>query len=113
MKNIQPTLTELEYNQKKRLTRRELFFAEMDKVVPWARIVKLIDPHYPTSGRRGRQPMPLESMLRIYCVQQWYNFSDRQAEDALYDMESVRRFVGFASVLDDLPDETTILHFRH
>ena len=68
----QTTFASLTYQSKKKLTRRERFLAEMDQVVPWAELVVLIDPHYPTSGRRGRQPMPLESMLRIYFMQQWY-----------------------------------------
>lgn len=109
----QTTFAELEYRNKKRQTRRELFLAEMETVVPWTDLLACIAPHYPKAGRRGRQPMPLASMFRIYCLQQWFNFSDRQMEDALYEIDSVRRFAGFASVTDALPDETTILHFRH
>lgn len=109
----QTSFAELEYRNKKRQTRRELFLAEMETVVPWADLLACIEPHYPKAGRRGRQPMPLGSMFRIYCLQQWFNFSDRQMEDALYEIDSVRRFAGFASVTDALPDETTILNFRH
>jgi transposase, IS5 family len=72
----------------------------------------LIAPHYPKAGR-GRQPLGLEKMLRIYCVQQWFNLSDPQAEDAIYDSEAIRRFVGVELSEDVIPDETTILRFRH
>jgi IS5 family transposase len=81
--------------------------------VPWAKLLVLIEPAYPTSGRCGRQPMPLASMLRIHCMQNWFSFSDRQMEDALYEIDSIRRFAGFGSVTEALPDETTILNFRH
>jgi len=109
----QTTFADLDYDHKKRQTRRELFLSEMEKAVPWALLLAQLVPLYPTSGRRGRQPMPLASMLRIHFMQQWFNFSDRQMEDALYEIESVRRFAGFAGVTSALPDETTILNFRH
>jgi len=85
----------------------------MQRVVPWARLSALIDPHYPkasTSG--GRPPIPLERMLRIYCLQQWYNLSDPAAEEALYDSIVMRKFAGVTSDGDIIPDETTILRFR-
>ncbi len=109
----QTSFADLEYAQKKRQTRREKFLAEMEKTVPWTKLIAVIVPHYPTTGRPGRQPMTLSSMFRIYCLQQWFNFSDRQMEDALYEIDSVRRFAGFSSVTESLPDETTILKFRH
>lgn len=109
----QASFADLEYASKKRLTRREVFLNEMEAVVPWPALLARLEPHYPKSGRRGRQPMALESMLRIYCVQNWFNFSDRQMEDALYEIESLRRFAGFSGVTAAMPDETTILNFRH
>lgn len=109
----QASFSDLEYASKKRQTRRELFLNEMEEVVPWSALLARLEPHYPKSGRRGRQPMALESMLRIYCPQNWFNFSDRQMEDALYEIESLRRFCGFSGVTEALPDETTILNFRH
>lgn len=109
----QTSFAELEYRNKKRLTRREVFLAEMERVTPWVELLAVVEPHYPKSGRRGRPPMGLSTMLRIYLIQQWFNFSDRQMEDALYEIESVRRFAGFTSVTAALPDETTILKFRH
>lgn len=102
----------LAYEQKKKKTRREQFLEEMDKVIPWESMVKLIKPHYPKAGN-GRKPMALEMMLRIYFLQQWYGLSDPAMEDSLYDIESMRRFTGIDLQTDDVPDETTILHFRH
>jgi IS5 family transposase len=84
----------------------------MNAVIPWARLTALIEAYYPKAGD-GRQPMPLERMLRIYFMQQWFNLSDPQAEDALYDMETMRRFAGIELVDDTIPDESTILRFRH
>ncbi len=109
----QSGFADLEYTQKKRLTRREKFLNEMEPVMPWSRLIALIEPHYPKSGKQGRQPKDLETMFRIHCMQNWFSYSDRQMEDALYEIESIRRFAGFSSVLDALPDETTILKFRH
>lgn len=108
----QETFASLAWKSKGRTTRRERFLAEMNAVVPWERLLALITPHYPKGGG-GRPPMPLERMLRIYFMQQWFNLSDPQAEDALYDMESMRRFAGIELAEDAIPDETTILHFRH
>ena len=108
----QTTFASLAWNAKGRTTRRERFLAEMNAVVPWVRLAALIEPHYPKGGS-GRPPMPLERMLRIYCMQQWFNLSDPQAEDALYDIEPMRRFAGIELAEEAIPDETTILHFRH
>jgi len=110
----QRTFAGLAWAEKKRVTRRERFLAEMNAVIPWAELVAVIAPHYPKAKRRrGRPPMPLEAMLRIYFLQQWFDLSDPAAEDALYDIESMRRFVGLELSEDAIPDETTILHFRH
>jgi IS5 family transposase len=99
------------YDNKKVMTKRERFLTEMDTVIPWPRLLKLIEPYYPKKGK-GRPPMPMESMLRIYFLQQWYSLSDPAAEEALYDIESMRRFAQLELVVDALPDETTILNFR-
>jgi transposase, IS5 family len=100
------------WSTKGKVTRRERFLAEMDQVIPWARLVKLIEPHYPKPGR-GRRPLGLEKMLRIYFLQHWFDLSDPAAEDAIYDSESMRRFVGVELGEDTIPDESTILRFRH
>jgi IS5 family transposase len=94
------------------VTRRERFLAEMDAVIPWAQLLALIEPYYPKAGH-GRQPLGLEKMLRIYFLQQWFNLSDPQAEDAIYDSEAMRRFARVELGDDVVPDETTILRFRH
>lgn len=108
----QQTFAGLAWSGKKKQTRRELFLAEMNAVIPWAELRALIAPHYPT-GTGGRRAMPLERMLRVYFLQHWYDLSDPAAEDALYDSEAMRRFVGVELGEDAIPDETTILHFRH
>src|SRR4030088_535196 len=108
----QRTFASLAWNGKGKVTRRERFLAEMDAVIPWSRLMGLIEPHYP-KARQGRQPLGLEKMLRIYFLQQWFNLSDPQAEDAIYDSESMRRRV-LVELGDEVgPDETTILRFRH
>ena len=84
----------------------------MDQVIPWEELTETIKKYYPKAGN-GRQPMPLERMLRIYFMQQWYGLSDPAMEDALYDIESMRRFADIDLEVDVVPDETTILHFRH
>ena len=109
----QSTFASLAFEGKKKQTRRERFLAEMEVVVPWSELLSVIEPHYPKSGRRGRQPMSLSSMLRIHCMQQWYALSDPAMEDALYEIESMRRFAGLELGEDAIPDESTILNFRH
>ena len=107
----QSTFTSLAFASKKKLTRRGRFLQEMEAVVPWARPTKLIAPHYPKAGN-GRQPMPLETMPRVYFLQRWFNLSGPAAEDSLYDIESMRRFAGIELGDNTVPDETTILNFR-
>lgn len=109
---VQRTFASAAWADKKKITRRERFLAEMNAVIPWAALVALIEPHYPRP-RRGRPPMPIETMLRIYFLQQWFDLSDPAAEDGLYDSESMRRFAGLELSDDAIPDETTILRFRH
>lgn len=108
----QSTFASLSFDAKKKRTRREVFLGEMERVVPWAALAALIKPHYPISGRRGRPPMALSTMLRIRFLQQWYALSDPALEDALYEIESMRRFAGLELNEGALPDETTILRFR-
>ena len=110
----QPAFPGLREAMKKKQTRRELFLAEMDAVVPWDRLLNLITPHYPKAGPKGgRPPMLLETMLRVYFLQNWYALSDPMAEETLYDSEAMRRFVGIELGDDRIPDESTILNFRH
>ena len=108
----QRTLASVVYDTKRKVTSRERFLTEMDAVIPWAPLLALIVPHYPTDGR-GRRPLPLETMLRVYFLQQWFDLSDPKAEDMLYDSESMRRFARVELGEDTVPDESTILRFRH
>ena len=108
----QRTFAGLAWGTKGKVTRRERFLSEMDAVIPWKRLIALIEPNYPKQGK-GRPPLGLEKMLRIYFLQQWFDLSDPQAEDSIYDIESMRRFVGIELGEDTVPDETTILRFRH
>ena len=107
----QPTFADLEYQGKKRKTRRELFLERMDGLIPWQKLEGRINPFYPKAGR-GRHPYPLPVMLRIHCVQLFHNLSDPGMEDLLYESDPVRRFVGL-KLTGPLPDETTFLNFRH
>ena len=107
----QPTFADLDYQNKKRKTRREVFLERMDGLIPWERLEERIRPYYPKAGG-GRRPYELSVMLRVHCVQLFYNLSDPGMEDLLYEAESVRRFGGLR-LSEALPDESTILHFRH
>jgi IS5 family transposase len=102
---------EAEFENKKHTTRREIFLQRMDKLIPRARLEKKIAKFYP-SGETGRPPYLLAVMLRVHCLQLFYNLSDPGMEDALYEIESMRRFAGLR-LSERLPDETTILNFRH
>ena len=103
-----------EQNTAKKRTRRERFLAEMEKVVPWKALIDLIEPYYPkTSSKGGRPPYPLATMLRIHLLQQWYDLSDPAMEDVLIEVPTMRRFAGIDMISDRIPDETTILAFRH
>lgn len=104
------SFSDLEYSVKKKKTRKELFLGEMDEILPWKELLSVIRRRYPARGN-GRPPIELESMLRIYFMQQWYGLSDPAMEDSLYDITSMRLFAGLS--LDAIPDESTILRFRH
>jgi transposase, IS5 family len=110
----QLSFASLDFAAKKKRTKRDVFLAEMSAIVPWAEFEAVIEPYYPKMGPQGgRRPFPLSTMLRIYCLQQWYNLSDPGAEEALYDIQSMRAFAGLELGCDAIPDETTILNFRH
>lgn len=100
------------WERKGKVTRWERFLAEMDAVIPWVRLLALIEPHYPKAGN-GTQPLPMAAMLRIDFMQQWFNLSDPADEDSLYESESMRRFAGLELGEDRILDESTILRFRH
>ena len=110
-KTGQMSFSDVEMSLKKKQTRREQFLSQLDTLVPWSDLLALIAPHYATSGRRGRQPIGSEVMLRIHMVQLAYNYSDPAMEDALIEVTSIRQFCRIG--IDEVPDETTILNSRH
>lgn len=109
----QRSFASAEYALKKKRTKRERFLAEMERIVPWSRLVGVIEPLYPKSGRVGRQPIGVPKMLRMYCLQQWYGLADEALEDSLYDSQALRDFVGIDLSRESVPDATTLLKFRH
>jgi len=109
----QLSFSQAEYGSKKKQTRRDVFLAKMESVVPWVRLIAVIEPHYPKSGKRGRPPIGLERMLRMYFVQQWYGLADEAVEDALYDSQALRDFCGINLAREAVPDATTLMGFRH
>ncbi len=110
----QMSLGESGYERKTKRTRKREFLDEMNLVVPWAELVALIAPHAPAPGTKGgRPPFAVETMLRIHFLQQWFNLSDPAMEEALYDTPMFREFAGLDMGEDNLPDESTILRFRH
>src|SRR3977135_4343117 len=107
----QLSFASLDFAAKKKRTKRDVFLAEMAGVGPWSGAYAVIAAHYPKIGPKGvLLPFPLATMLRIYCLQQWYNLSDPGAEEALYDIQSMRAFCDLELGRDPIPDETTILN---
>ncbi len=109
---MQISFSDVEYDHKKKVTRRDRFLAKIEAVTPWALLIEALEEHYPTSGRRGRPPIGLERMLRMYVVQQCFGLSDEGTEDAVYDSQAIRRFVGIDLSQESAPDATTLLKFR-
>jgi IS5 family transposase len=107
----QLTFADSEFSTKRRQTRKEIFLSRMEQILPWQNMTAVIEPFYPKAGN-GRRPYPLETMLRIHCMQHWYNLSDGAMEDALYEIASMRLFARL-SLDSALPDRTTIMNFRH
>ena len=108
----QMSFAQCEYAMKRKVTRRERFLDGMEQVVPWERLVGVIEPHYP-KGERGRPPVGVERMLRVYFLQQWYGLADEAIEDAIYDSQAMRTFAGIDLSVESVPDATTLLNFRH
>ena len=111
----QLSFAQAEFATKKKVTRRERFLSEMEQVVPWSALLAALSPHYfPDAGTgRGRPPIGLERMLRMYFLQQWYALADEALEDAIYDSQALRNFVGIDLSRESVPDATTLLGFRH
>jgi IS5 family transposase len=108
----QISFTDVEYANRRRVSRREQFLDTMDATIPWSRWVGLIEP-FTYSGRRGRKPKALETMLRMYLLQAWFSLSDEGVDDAIVDSYAMRRFLGLDFTVEQVPDATTLLHFRH
>lgn len=108
----QQTFSDIEFESKKRQTKKEIFLNAMEELIPWEEWLAVIEPYYPKAGK-GRRPRGMEVMLRMYLVQNWFHLSDEAAEGAVYDVQSIRRFVGINLSEENAPDATTLLHFRH
>ncbi len=108
----QETFTDIEYSMRKKKTKREEFLELMDGIIPWNKWTGVIAPYYP-NGKRGRPPMGIEKMLRMYFLQSWFTLSDPATEDAIYDSYAMRRFSGIDFMRESVPDETTLCKFRH
>lgn len=108
----QLTLAMAGFDRYAKATRRARFLGEMERVVPWAALCRLIERHYPKPGS-GRPPVGVERMLRIHFLQHWFNLSDPAVEEALYDSQAMRAFVGLDLGREPVPDETTVCRFRH
>lgn len=109
---MQKSFSDLEYAAKSKQTRRDRFLAQLEAAVPWSALVAALEPHYPKSGRRGRPPIGLERILRMYIAQQCFGLSDEGIEDAIYDSQAIRGFVGMDLSRESAPDATTVLKFR-
>jgi transposase, IS5 family len=107
----QTSFSQAEFADKKKITRREKFLARMEEIIPWASLLAVLEPFYP-KGERGRPPVGLERMLRMYFLQQWYGLADEALEDALYDSQALRGFARIDLSADGVPDATTLLKFR-
>lgn len=115
MRSEQPSFTDVEYGNRRRVSGRERFLESMDAVIPWTEWVALIEPftYCDAPGKRGRKAKPVETMLRMYLLQVWFWLSDEGTEDAVYDSYAMRRFLGLDFAVEQVPDATTLLHFRH
>ncbi|SFD94816.1 Transposase domain, partial [Thiohalospira halophila DSM 15071] len=109
---MQTSFADLEYDRKKKVTRRDRFLADIEAITPWSALVAELEGFYPKGGGRGRPPIGLERMLRMYVAQQCFGLSDEGIEDAIYDSQAIRRFVGIDLSREDAPDATTLLKFR-
>lgn len=108
----QPSFTDIEYGNRRRRSRREVFLEQMNATIPWGEWVAVIAPFY-YDGKKGRKPKPVETMLRMYLLQAWFSLSDEGVEDAIYDSYAMRKFMGLDFGVEQVPDATTLLHFRH
>ncbi len=109
---MQMNFTDLEYRYRRKKTRREILLEEMDHIMPWDEWTEMVKPYYP-AGRRGRKPQPIERMLKMYMLKEWFDLSDLETEEAVYDSYSMKHFLEIDfSQNDQVPDSTTLCKFR-
>ncbi len=108
----QQTFSDIEYSNRRLTTKREAFLDSMETIIPWQDWVEMIRPFYP-QGKRGRRPIEIETMLRMYLLQNWFNLSDVGIEEAVYASYAMRKFMRLDFMIQQVPDSTTLLHFRH
>ena len=108
----QTSMSDIEYNNRRKKTRREVFLETMDAIIPWRRLIALIGPHY-YHNETGRPPLGIETMLRMYLLQIWFGLSDELTEDGIFDSRAMRDFMGINFLISQAPDSTTLMNFRH
>lgn len=108
----QQTLSNMENSNRKKKTKREEFLEIMEEIIPWDEWTAIVEPYYP-KGKRGRPPVAIETILRMYLLQICFSLSDEGVEDAIYDSYAMRKFMGINFMENQVPDATTLLHFRH
>lgn len=109
---MQTTFTDMEYANRRKKTRRETFLETMDKIIPWKRLISIIEPHY-FHNKTGRPPLGIEIMLRMYLLQIWFSLSDELTEESIFDSHAMRNFMGINFLESQAPDSTTLMKFRH
>jgi len=109
----QQTLADQGFERYRKRTRKDQFLEDMERIIPWRELCEVIEPFYPKQDGPGRPPIGLERMLRIHFLQHWFDLSDPAVEEALYDSQAMRRFVGIDLGREPAPDETTVCKFRH
>lgn len=109
----QKSFAAADFEKYRKKTRKEMFLEEMDHIIPWQEMSQAVEPHYPAPKGAGRRPIGIERMLRIHFLQHWFELSDPGVEEALYDSRAMRQFVGIDLGKEPVPDESTVLQFRH
>jgi IS5 family transposase len=109
----QKSFAAADFEKYRKKTRKEMFLEEMDHIIPWQEMSHAVEPHYPAPKGAGRRPIGIERMLRIHFLQHWFELSDPGVEEALYDSRAMRQFVGIDLGKEPVPDESTVLQFRH
>jgi IS5 family transposase len=109
---IQACLSDIEYDARRKKTRREELLDTMNSIIPWKRLCALVEPHY-YHNKTGRPAIGIEPMLRMYLLQIWFSLSDELTEDSILDSRAMRNFMGINFLSQQAPDATTLMKFRH